>query len=150
MCDHYTNEVNGSAVLTIRWMPPSGTVPLYVCVCVCVTVVCIFGPFWHRWTQEAFYCGQTSASLSPSVPPSWSLLISQRYVRSSKSCGIIFELYRGFRRTNDFSQAITSGQISGVYSFYLFIYFLLITNAKTSEAFYKLRFCLCPSTCYLV
>lgn len=35
MCDHYTNEVNGSAVLTIRWMPPSGTCP-FVCVCVCV------------------------------------------------------------------------------------------------------------------
>lgn len=22
MCEHYTNEVNGSAVLTKRWMPP--------------------------------------------------------------------------------------------------------------------------------
>lgn len=27
MCDHYTNEVNGSAVLTKRWMPPSGSCP---------------------------------------------------------------------------------------------------------------------------
>lgn len=34
MCDHYTNEVNGSAVLTIRWMPPSGTCSLCVFECV--------------------------------------------------------------------------------------------------------------------
>lgn len=34
MCDHYTNEVNGSAVLTIRWMPPSGTCSLCVFGCV--------------------------------------------------------------------------------------------------------------------
>lgn len=144
MCDHYTNEVNGSAVLTIRWMPPSGTVPLYVCVCYC----CV-----HLWTflVKVFTVVRfLHLCPRPFVPPSWSLLISQRYVRSSKSCGINFELYKGFRRTNDFSQAITSGQISGVYSFFFFIYFLLITNAKTSEAFYKLRFCLCPSTCYLV
>jgi len=38
MCDHYTNEVNGSAVLTIRWMPPSGTCPL---VCVFESLFCV-------------------------------------------------------------------------------------------------------------
>lgn len=48
MCDHYTNEVNGSAVLTIRWMPPSGTCSLCVfgCVraltCVAAAVVAVF------------------------------------------------------------------------------------------------------------
>lgn len=60
----------------------------------------LFGVFAHRSAAEHrkvffFYCGQTPASLSPSVPPSRSLLISQRYARSSKSCGIIFELYKG-------------------------------------------------------
>lgn len=45
---------------------------------------------------------------------------------------------------------LRAGKLVASILFYLFIYFLLITNAKTSEAFYKLRFCLCPSTCYLV
>lgn len=50
MCDHYTNEVNGSAVLTIRWMPPSGTVPLYVCVCVLLWCASsdLFGTAEHK------------------------------------------------------------------------------------------------------
>jgi len=59
MCDHYTNEVNGSAVLTIRWMPPSGTCPLlYMCVCVsCASVsvsvcVCVFAFRGYVYTTE--------------------------------------------------------------------------------------------------
>lgn len=64
MCDHYTNEVNGSAVLTIRWMPPSGTCSLCVfeCVralahvCVAAAVVAVFVCVRPPACQRACVC----------------------------------------------------------------------------------------------
>lgn len=70
--------------------------------------------------------------------------IRQRCTRGAhRRPELSFELCKLMRWTNDFSQAIRRGQIAGVY-------FLLITNGKTSEAFYKPGYCLCPATCYSV
>lgn len=127
MCDHYTNEVNGSAVLTIRWMPPSGTVPLYVCVCYCcVHLWTFFGVFAHRSTAEHKKVFTVVRFLRlcprPSLPAGASL--SARGTNGALNpAELSFELYKGFRRTNDFSQAITSGQISGAYSFFIYLFF---------------------------
>lgn len=76
MCDHYTNEVNGSAVLTIRWMPPSGTVPLYGCVLLlCTPSKPFFFFFWcvyspqHLKHKKVLWAWSDSC-ISPLVHPS--------------------------------------------------------------------------------
>lgn len=54
MCDHYTNEVNGSAVLTKRWMPPSGNCPPRACVGVHLRA--------HLYVSLLFFFGGASNS----------------------------------------------------------------------------------------
>lgn len=163
MCDHYTNEVNGSAVLTIRWMPPSGTAPLDWCValwcasfkllCVCV---CLLSAAPR--TPEGSFSALTFLHVSPGLPLSAEASSSARGVRAALNRP---ELSLNF--TNGCDELMTScrllreGKLLAFFFFWgggllfsFFLYFLLITNAKTSEAFYKLGFCLCPATCYWV
>lgn len=102
MCDHYTNEVNGSAVLTIRWMPPSGTCP-FVCVRVVgLSVLLSVFAFVVRWTKVFFFlphnqvstsCQSVSINIS-SHALSCNPIISQSYVWISLVSRIIFELYK--------------------------------------------------------
>lgn len=45
MCDHYTNEVNGSAVLTLRWMPPQWMPHFWYAGVVCALQFSEISPF---------------------------------------------------------------------------------------------------------
>lgn len=142
MCDHYTNEVNGSAVLTIRWMPPSGTVPLYGCVLLLGASFklflggCVYSP------QHQEHKKVVVARLSPRLPPSQQKPLHVCFAAALNRPEMIFEL-----NANGCDKLLANywHLFGGVIVFSFF--FLLITKAKTSQAFYKLGFCLCPAAC---
>lgn len=127
MCDHYTNEVNGSAVLTIRWMPPSGTVPLCGCVLLlCASLKlfwggCVYSP--QRLEHKKVLLAVRFLHLSPRLPLS-------AEARGAHAALNRPELSLNF--TNGCDELMTSRRLSGEGKLLAFfgVFFFLFANYK--------------------